>query len=168
MNCPVCNGVMAEKDFGDVTVDVCEDGCKGIWFNWMELTRLDEKNEGFGEALAEAMNSPRVNDENREPLKCPKCGLVMHTHKYKSSKQVNVDECYQCGGFFLDSGELGVIKESFMSEEERDLYIQSLLSETPEFQGNEEQIAKLKAKKEAAYNMTKHFTLSYYMNRKKK
>jgi Zn-finger nucleic acid-binding protein len=159
---------MAEKDFGGVTVDVCEDGCKGVWFDWMELTKLDEENEGFGEALVEAMNYRRVNDENREPLKCPKCGLVMHTHKYKSSKEVNVDECYQCGGFFLDSGELRVIKESFMSEEERDQYIQKLLSEIPEYQEHEKEMERQKARTKATYNMTKHFRLSYYMNRKKK
>jgi Zn-finger nucleic acid-binding protein len=159
---------MVEKDFGGVTVDICEDGCKGIWFDWMELTRLDEENEGFGEALMAAMNHRRVNDENREPLKCPKCGLAMHAHKYKSSKEVNVDECYQCGGFFLDSGELRVIKESFMSEEERDQYIQKLLSEMPGYQEREKELERGKARTKAAYNMTKHFRLSYYMNRKKK
>ncbi|MBN2455694.1 MAG: zf-TFIIB domain-containing protein [Sedimentisphaerales bacterium] len=166
MNCPVCNGVMTEKNFGGVTVNICEDGCKGIWFDWMELSKLDEENEGFGGALMAAMNHPRVNDENREPLGCPKCGLVMYTHKYKSSTEVNVDECCQCGGFFLDSGELRVIKESFMTEHERDQYIQELLTEIPGYKELEKKLERQKAK--AAYNMTKHFRLSYYMNRKKK
>ena len=167
MNCPVCNDIMAEKDFGGVMVDICEDGCKGIWFDWMELIRLDEENEGFGEALTAAINHPRANDENRDPLKCPKCALVMRAHKYKSSKEVNVDECYQCGGFFLDSGELRVIKESFLSEEEREQYVQKLLSEIPEYQEAKDELEKQKTRAKAAYNMTKHIRLSHYMNRKK-
>ena len=35
-----------EEDFGGVKVQVCRDGCKGIWFDWGELAKLDEKNEG--------------------------------------------------------------------------------------------------------------------------
>ena len=51
MNCPVCDKLMAETNFGDVQVNICKDGCKGIWFDWGELTRLDESNEGFGKAI---------------------------------------------------------------------------------------------------------------------
>ena len=167
MNCPVCDKTMVEKDFGGVMVDVCQDGCKGIWFDWMELIRLDEENEGFGEALTEAMNHPRANDENRQPLKCPKCDITMHAHKYQSSKEVNVDECYQCAGFFLDSGELKVIKETFLSEEERQQYAQKLLSEMPEYQEAKEDLEKQKARTAAVLNMTKYIRLSHYMNRKK-
>ena len=87
MQCPVCKTEMIEKDFGDVRVDVCENGCKGIWFDWAELVKLDETNEGFGGALKAALAYPQTNDENRGQLKCPKCGIPMHTHKYKSSKE---------------------------------------------------------------------------------
>jgi Zn-finger nucleic acid-binding protein len=119
---------MVEESFGDVRVDVCKNGCKGIWFDWGEL---DESNEGAGEALEEALKSPRVNDADRGPLQCPKCGIAMHAHKYSNAKEVNVDECYGCGGFFLDSGELREIRENYMSGEERDAYIQKLMADTP-------------------------------------
>ena len=122
---------MVEKDFGSVSVDVCENGCKGIWFDWGELKDLDESHEGVSKALEEALTSQRVKDTDREPLKCPKCGLKMHAHKYKSAKQVNVDECYACGGFFLDSGDLGQIRDNYMSEDERDIYVQRLIEDTP-------------------------------------
>ena len=131
MNCPVCGKLMVEEDFGDVQVDVCKNGCKGIWFDWGELKRLDEKNEDLGRALDEALKSPRVNDEDRGPIKCPKCSIAMHAHKYSSAKEVNVDECYSCGGFFLDSGELREIRDNYMSEEERDAYVQKLVNEMP-------------------------------------
>jgi Zn-finger nucleic acid-binding protein len=132
---------MVEEDFGGVQVDVCRKGCKGIWFDWQELVQLDEDNEGAGEALEEALRSPRFNQEDREKLFCPKCGMAMHAHKYSSAK-----ECYGCGGFFLDSGELKEIRDQYMSEEERDAYVNKLLADIPEFKEMEEETRREKAK----------------------
>ena len=70
MKCPVCNTEMVEEDFGGVKVDVCKDGCKGLWFDWVELIKLDEKNEGFGNALNEALNCS-VRYEHRGKINCP-------------------------------------------------------------------------------------------------
>ena len=150
MDCPVCGKSMVEESFGDVRVDVCKEGCKGIWFDWLELVRLDENSEGAGKALEEALRSPRVNDADRPQLNCPKCGIPMQTHKYKSAKDVNVDECYGCGGYFLDSGELREIRDSYMSEEERDAYVRKLLDEIPEYKAMEEEMKTEKAKQRAA------------------
>lgn len=146
MNCPACGMLMVEEDFGGVRVDVCKNGCKGIWFDWQELIRLNEEHEGAGNALEEALKSPRVNDAGRQPLNCPKCGIAMHAHKYSSAKEVSVDECYECGGFFLDSGELRKMRENYMSEEERDAYVQKLLDEMPEYKEMEEETKQLRAK----------------------
>ena len=146
MKCPACRMLMAVEDFGDVQVDVCKDGCKGIWFDWLELKKLDENNEGFGRALEEALKSPRAGNAARGPLRCPKCDMPMCTHKYSSAKEVNVDECYGCGGFFLDSGELGQIKDSYMSEAEKDAYVQKLLDETPEHEALKEDTERMEAR----------------------
>ena len=62
MKCPVCSKEMVQENFG-VNVDVCENGCKGIWFDQGELRRLDENNEGLGAALEQALRYPRSNDE---------------------------------------------------------------------------------------------------------
>lgn len=131
MNCPACGKSMVEEDFGGIFVDVCKNGCKGIWFDWGELKELDQNNEGVGKALEEALKSPRKNDPNRGPLMCPKCGIKMREHKYKHAKEVNVDECYACGGFFLDSGELKLIRDNYMNEDEREAYVRRLVGETP-------------------------------------
>jgi Zn-finger nucleic acid-binding protein len=130
MNCPACGMSMVEEDFGGVLVDVCKNGCKGIWFDWGELKQLDQKHEGIGRALEEALKSPRRNNDDRGPLNCPKCGVKMREHKYRNAKEVNVDECYACGGFFLDSGELKQIRDNNMSEDEREVYVQKLVAET--------------------------------------
>ncbi|OHB85748.1 MAG: hypothetical protein A2Z38_11475 [Planctomycetes bacterium RBG_19FT_COMBO_48_8] len=123
--------LMVEEDFGGVSVDVCKNGCKGIWFDWGELMNLDENHEGVGRVLEEALKSPRQNNPTRGPLNCPKCGIKMREHKYRNAKEVSVDECYSCGGFFLDSGELKQIRDNYMSEDEREVYVQSLVGETP-------------------------------------
>ena len=166
MICPVCKKNMTEEDFGGVKVDVCRDGCKGIWFDWFELTKLDEQNEGLGDALQEALHFPRVNDENRGPINCPKCGIPLHRHLYKSSKEVNIDECYKCGGFFLDSGELTELRDHHMSKQEEAAYLDKLLANIPEYQQELRDAAKDKLRADALAHYTRFLRLSYYMTGK--
>ncbi len=146
MDCPVCKKTMSEQDFGGLKVDVCRTGCKGIWFDWFELKNLDEKNEGVGDLLKEALNSDHHKDSNRGRINCPKCQNPMTAHFYQSSKEVTVDECYQCGGFYLDSGELEVIRENFMTEQDREDYVNHLKSRIPEVAIAEKQLASEKMK----------------------
>lgn len=153
MECPVCQKTMTEQDFGGVKVDVCNAGCKGIWFDWLELKNLDEKNEGMGDLLKQALNSEHHKDVNRDRINCPKCQHPMAAHFYQSSKEVTVDECYQCGGFYLDSGELEIIRENFMSEQDRDEYVKHLISRIPEVAIAKSELAadKMKVNPAAAY-----------------
>ncbi|MET0406214.1 MAG: zf-TFIIB domain-containing protein [Cystobacter sp.] len=39
-------------------------------------------------------------------MKCPKCGLDLHTLPAKNAEHVEIDVCLSCGGVFLDAGEL--------------------------------------------------------------
>lgn len=166
MVCPACQNQMSERDFGGVKIDVCEDGCKGMWFDWIELSKLDEQNEGFGKALKQALNYPRLNDDNRKPIGCPKCSIPMFIHKYQSAKEVNVDECYKCAGFFLDSGELKAIRDNHMSQEEQDAYTDKLINQVPEYAKAQEDLEKLEARTQAIRKLTKYIRLSYYMTGK--
>ncbi len=164
MDCPVCKNTMVEKDFGGVMVDVCANGCKGMWFDWLELSKLDETHEGAGQALAEALMSERVKDDGRDRIACPKCQKPMLPHLYQSSKEVTVDECYLCGGFFLDAGELKIIKESFMSEEERDSFVQSLInSDVPEYSEAIEDLQKNQERTQAIKKMTRFLRPSAFV-----
>ncbi len=163
MQCPVCQKELIQQDFGGVKVDVCKDGCKGIWFDWVELGKLDQKNEGLGQALKEALEYPRFNDENRFQINCPKCGIGMTRHKYESQKEVEVDECYQCGGFFLDSGELRVIRDNFMSEQERKNYIDDIISQNPSLGKTFGDFAKDKIRDKAARSFAGFIRSSYYV-----
>jgi len=165
MNCPVCSNVMVEKNFGGVMIDVCASGCKGMWFDWMELIKMDEVDEGFGDALAEALEAPRVNDENRGQINCPKCSRPMQVHLYKRSRSVNVDECYLCGGFFLDSGELLLIREGYMSDEEHAEYVGQLIGSVPGIAEYETDLEKRYVRAKAMLNMTRFVRPSYLVPR---
>ena len=48
MKCPACSNEMTQVLVQDITLDVCEDGCGGIWFDWFELKRVDEPHEALG------------------------------------------------------------------------------------------------------------------------
>jgi Zn-finger nucleic acid-binding protein len=157
---------MVEKNFG-IKVDVCENGCKGIWFDQGELVHLDERNEGLGQALQEALNYPRDNKGIRGQIMCPKCGIPMQTHKYNRAKEVNVDECYNCGGFFLDSGELTEIRDTYMSDEEVDAYMKKIIDAVPEYQKAKADLEKMESRLEAINKYTKFMRISYWLKKKK-
>ncbi|HXH61831.1 MAG TPA: zf-TFIIB domain-containing protein [Fimbriimonadaceae bacterium] len=166
MECPVCHKEMVTEDFGGVKVDVCRDGCKGMWLDWMELTRLDENNEGLCAALNEALAYPRTNDANRGVLYCPKCHEPLHRHLCNIDWHVSVDECYDCGGFFLDSGELKDIREHHMTEKDIEEYGEKILKGVPEWGQAKMELKDEQTRAEAIRNFTKFLRPSYYMTGK--
>jgi len=120
MKCPVCGNVLQEMTVGNVTVDVCKGGCGGIWFDNFELKKFDEPNESAGESLLDIERDASIVVDHTKRLKCPKCDdIVMMRHFFSVKKEVEVDECPNCGGFWLDAGELRKIRGMFNTEEER-------------------------------------------------
>lgn len=165
MDCPVCKNSMAEEDFGGTNVQVCATGCKGIWFDCYELSRLDHDNTGVGQALQDALAAPRTNDGNRAALSCPKCSVPMHQHLYKSEKEINVDECNTCGGFFLDSGELKAVRDNHMSEDEESAYAQKLLDNLPSYEQGEANLQREELRNQALSRYTQFLHVSYYTHK---
>ncbi len=51
MRCPACRRGLSETVVAQVRVDVCRGGCGDIWFDHLELQRLDDPAEKPGEAL---------------------------------------------------------------------------------------------------------------------
>ncbi len=61
-----------------------------------------------------------VTTDPSKRRKCPKCkDIIMMRHFYSVKKEVEVDECPSCAGFWLDYGELGRIRSQYRSKEER-------------------------------------------------
>jgi len=120
MKCPACETDLKKIMVGDITVDACEDGCGGIWFDNYELSKVDEAHESAGERLLDIKRDERIHPDHSKKMNCPKCeGITLMRYFYSIKKEVEVDECANCGGFWLDSGELGSIRTQYESEEER-------------------------------------------------
>src|SRR5690348_10863983 len=121
MNCPACGRPLIPRKVGDVTVDGCDGGCGGIWFDHYELRKLDERTESAGEALLDVRRDPSVQVDPNKLYTCPHDtdDVVMMRHFWSVKRAVTIDECPECGGVFLDAGELGKIRDEFPTEESR-------------------------------------------------
>jgi Zn-finger nucleic acid-binding protein len=120
MKCPACDRQTSQRTVEEITVDVCEGGCGGIWFDQFEFKKFDEPHEKGGEALLEIARDPSISVDRAKRLQCPQCpNVVMMRHFSSSKRQVEVDECPTCAGLWLDVGELAHIRSLFPSEEAR-------------------------------------------------
>lgn len=130
MKCPACGRELQQMEVSDIVVDVCKNGCGGIWFDNFELQKVDEQHEAAGEALLEIERDPAVQVDRSQKRSCPKCKDVkMMKHFASVKKEVEIDECAGCGGVWLDYGELGKIRQQFATEEERKKAAQEYFSE---------------------------------------
>ncbi len=103
---------------GNVTVDVCLGGCGGIWFDNFELQKLDEPHETAVQMLIEIQRSEGRPFDQSQRRNCPRClDIIMMRHYYSPRRRVEVDECPSCGGFWLDAGELALVREEHQGEE---------------------------------------------------
>lgn len=120
MKCPACSRYLQSMTFSAVTVEVCKGGCGGIWFDAFELKKVDEPHESAGKALLGVERNPRITVDHSQRRGCPGCtAVVMMRHFFSAKRQVEVDECPKCGGFWLDSGELARIRSEYQTEAER-------------------------------------------------
>lgn len=130
MKCPACGNTLQEMVVEGITLDVCKDGCGGIWFDRFELKKVDEPHESRGECLLDVARDPDVTLDHNQRRTCPKCdGIVMMRHFFSAKRKIEVDECPSCAGFWLDHGELGDIRNQFDSEEERNQAAEELFDE---------------------------------------
>jgi len=110
MKCPACFNALSELQVGSLVVDVCH-GCGGIWFDAFELQRVDEQTEVAGERLLQIDHDPRVVVDPLRKRQCPRCeGVKLHRHFFSAKRRVQVDQCPNCAGYWLDAGELAAIR----------------------------------------------------------
>jgi Zn-finger nucleic acid-binding protein len=128
MNCPACEHDLTPITVGDLTVDACEGGCGGIFFDDYELRKADAAADQFADPLLDVKRDPSLVVDREKRYGCPKCtdGVVMMRHFWSVKRETTIDECPECGGIFLDGGELAQIRAEFPSEEAKhaaaDLY----------------------------------------------
>lgn len=84
MRCPACGDAFSPMTLGEITVDVCEGGCGGIWFDHYELTKVDESHESAGQALLDIEGVAGVGVDRSKRISCPKCAdVVMMRHFFR-------------------------------------------------------------------------------------
>lgn len=166
MNCPACSNRLETMTVGNLTVDVCKNGCGGIWFDNFELKQVDEKHEAAGETLLHIDTNPDAAVDYTRQRLCPKCEHQKMLQHYMSVKrEVEVDECPTCGGFWLDAGELRKIRDQYETEADRK---QAANEYFDEVFGDD--LAKLRTEDEQSLkrarhiaNMFKYICPSYYI-----
>lgn len=130
MKCPACKNDLEEIMIDDIAIDACQNGCGGMWFDRFELQKVDDPHKSAGEKLLDINRDTTVVVDHNAKLNCPKCeDTIMMRHFFSVKKEVEVDECPKCAGYWLDSGELGRIRNQFNSEEEREHAAQEYFSE---------------------------------------
>ena len=120
--CPACGKKMQKVFMSEqnIYLDVCTEGCGGIFFDNREFYKFDENCENIS-PLIEALKQKQFSkvDDSVQRI-CPLCGMKMVKNVMKSSHgDVTVDDCYACGGKFLDNSELSKIRSQFETEDDR-------------------------------------------------
>jgi hypothetical protein len=111
MKCPACFNELTGFRVGNLTVDVCQGGCGGIWFDAFELQKVDEERETAGETLLNIQRDERLVVDKSRKRECPRCaGVKLHRHFFSAKRRVEVDQCPNCAGYWLDAGELALIR----------------------------------------------------------
>ena len=111
MKCPACFNELSEMQVGRLVVDVCQGGCGGIWFDAFELQQADEEGEAAGEPLLHIQRDERVVVDSSCKRECPRCAdIKLHRHFFSAKRRVEVDQCPNCAGYWLDAGELALIR----------------------------------------------------------
>jgi Zn-finger nucleic acid-binding protein len=111
MKCPACFNELTELQVGSLTVDACQGGCGGIWFDAFEMEKVDEEQEAVGEPLLNIQRDQRLVVDPTRKRECPRCtGIKLHRHFFSAKRRVEVDQCPNCGGYWLDAGELALIR----------------------------------------------------------
>ncbi len=111
MKCPACFGELKEIEVGDLKIDACFGGCGGVWFDAFELQRVDEESEDAGAALLHLQRDEQLVVDHTRKRECPRCkGIKLQRHFFSARRQVEVDQCPNCNGYWLDYGELEIIR----------------------------------------------------------
>ena len=121
LTCPVCGKEMKKiySKENNLSVDICLDGCGGMFFDNQELKKFDEQNENIDFILEAIGDRKYSNSQTEKQINCPYCNAVMVKNFTDIAQNTEIDECYCCGGVFLNGGELLKIRSEYKTEAER-------------------------------------------------
>ncbi len=110
MQCPACGRELVSRIVNELAVDVCEGGCGGVWFNWLEVTRSNGLLPSPAEQqLVVARDEQIVIDHSRR-YRCPNCENIAMSRDFSSVlPDLLLNDCPSCGGFWLNGDEVDEI-----------------------------------------------------------
>lgn len=119
--CPACGKPMKKifLENQQFIIDVCIDGCGGIWLDNRELQKIDEETEPITELLEAYKSKVFQKTDNSAVRICPICGVKMVKNNVSAKQEIVIDECYNCGGKFFDYNELQHMRNQYKDEESR-------------------------------------------------
>ena len=126
MQCPLCKVEMVTKGLGPYNVEVCIHGCHSMWFDWFELIAIDE------DYLKMKKEEQALSDDRYGKLDCPYCQTRMIVENNDSEKGAFFEVCADCGGVFVDSGDLEKIVMNNMSVLEAKKYLENVIKKNPQ------------------------------------
>ena len=122
--CPACGKAMKKQYVAetDTVLDICSDGCGGVFFDNQELKHFDEKHESIDKIQEILDGKSFAKVDSSETRICPICNVPMVKNCSSGTNEIQIDECYTCGGKFLDYDELNKIREEFETDEDRTVH----------------------------------------------
>lgn len=114
MHCPNCGSrlkkVVVKSHYGvKIELNQCP-CCGGVWCDDLEMHRVSSKSALWLGKLDAKKLQELV--EIKKKLICPKCGNLLKEFKDPFfPKQIKLEHCSQCGGFWLNRGELSQFKK---------------------------------------------------------
>jgi len=107
MKCPACDHELTEITLGSVAIDVCEQGCGGIWFDANELKKVEQEQGDASGQVVQIQRDPASKPDTDRARRCPRClTCKLETRIPRLGSAIEFDCCPQCGGYWLDHGEL--------------------------------------------------------------
>lgn len=98
-----------------ITVHMCPT-CGGMWLDKGELEEIEEiighdytaELSRIPDFIGNAFEMAR--QLSSRGISCPRCGVPTESTEYAYCSQVVIDRCPQCGGVWLDKGELEAVE----------------------------------------------------------
>lgn len=121
ISCPACHKPMKKIYLVNqkFNVDICLEGCGGLFLDNRELKKIDENMEDIDPILEQIKDREFQEVDSSVKRTCPMCGHIMVKNYSSHLGKVQIDECYNCGGKFFDHGELIKLREEFATENDR-------------------------------------------------
>lgn len=112
--CPKCATPLTRVQEEGINHHTCG-GCFGTWIERVRLIRLVRL------ALPPAAASQPLEElaalvaesDTKQMLRCPECATPMRRDRYHPLIPVNLDQCPKCQGYWLDAGELTLLRRLY-------------------------------------------------------